>query len=51
MWHYGLLGVPILTLVLFFVVQFDRALLLYLVCVSIAFVIYYSFEFKRQKDI
>jgi hypothetical protein len=41
MWRYGLLGAPVLGLVLFFVLSFEPALLLYLALVCLAFWLYY----------
>lgn len=41
MWRYGLLGAPVFGLVLFFVLSFEPALLLYLALVCLAFWLYY----------
>ena len=51
MWHYSLLGMPLFGLVLFFVVAFDLALLLYLALVLSAFVIYYKITERRSTSL
>lgn len=41
MWRYGLLGTPVFGLVLFFVLSFEPALILYLVFVCLTCWLYY----------
>jgi hypothetical protein len=40
MWRYGLLGVPVYGLALFYTLSFEQALLLYLLVVCLAFWLY-----------
>lgn len=40
MWHYGLLGTPVVALLLFYLLPFDLALLVYLLGVALAFWLY-----------
>jgi len=42
MWHYLLLGIPILGLILFFILSFELALIGYLALVLLACLLYYK---------
>ena len=54
MWHYLLLGMPILGLILFFMLSFEWALIGYLALVLLACLFYYKLmepvEIKTLKD-
>jgi len=48
MWRYLLLGIPLLGLVLFFVLSFERALFCYLLAVAIGFFLYYKLQARME---